>query len=206
MTSNSLSYNHLSSRTKALGAIHTTIMTSTSAFIDILSSPPNLEYFDAIHDEAVSVFQTEEDWGELASLHKLTRIDSAIRESMRLNPLFGRGIMQQVMHRSGVSLPDGSHVPQGQWLGVSLTGICNDERYYPDPHNYNPWRFSQAREKLALRNGTLGSDSTKSVDNDKPGNKPNGSYLSTSEDRFATFGFGKHSWFVGPLYDLTFLN
>ena len=174
-------------------------MTSTSTFIDILCSPPELCYFDAIHDEAVSVFQTEEDWGKLASLHKLTRTDSALRESMRLNPLFGRGTMQQVMHKNGVTLPDGNHVPQGQWLGVSLTGINQDARYYPDPHKYNPWRFSRAREELALKDETFGSDSTKPVDNDKPDNKPNGSYLSTSEDRFAPFGFGKHSWYVAPV-------
>ena len=174
-------------------------MTSTATFIDILCSPPELGYFDAIRDEAISVFQTEEDWGKLASLHKLTRTDSALRESMRLNPLSGRGTMQQVMHKNGVTLPDGSHLPQGQWLGVSLTGINQDERYYPDPHKYNPWRFSQAREELALKDGTFGTDSTQSVDKDKPDNKPNGSYLSTSEDRFAPFGFGKHSWYVAPI-------
>ncbi|MCJ1347657.1 hypothetical protein MMC31_005885 [Peltigera leucophlebia] len=192
----------------ALAATHTTIMTSTSTFVDILNSPPELGYFDAIHDEAVSVFQTEEDWGKQASLHKLSRTDSALRESMRLNPLFGRGTMQQVMHKNGVTLPDGNRVPQGQWLGVSLTGINQDERYYPDPHKYNPWRFSQAREEIALKHGTFGSDSTEpvdndkpdnKVDNDKPDNKPNGSYLSTSEDRFAPFGFGKHSWYVASI-------
>lgn len=167
-------------------------MTSTSAFIDILSSPPELGYFDAIYDEAVSVFQTEEDWGKLASLHKLNRTDSAVRESMRLNPLFGRGTMQEVMHKNGVTLPDGNHVPQGAWLGVCLTGISMDERYYPDPQKYDPWRFSRARDELALRGETLGS---KPIDDDKLDNKLNGGYLSTSEERFAVFGFGKHSWY-----------
>ena len=171
-------------------------MTSTSAFVDILSSPPELGYFDAIYDEAVSVFQTEEDWGKVASLQKLTRIDSAIRESMRLTPLFGRGTMQQVMHKHGATLPDGSHIPQGAWLGVSLTGITMDERYYPEPHKYDPWRFSRARDELALKGEMFGSDSTKPADDDKADNRPNGAYLSTSEERLAVFGFGKHSWYV----------
>lgn len=173
-------------------------MSCTSAFIDILSTPPELGYLDAIRDEAASVFQTEEDWGKLASLHKLTRIDSALRESMRLNPLFGRGTMQEVMHKNGVTLPDGSHIPQGAWLGVSLTGITMDERYYSDPHRYNPWRFSRAREELALNGETFGSDLTKPVGDDKSDDKPNAGWLSTIEDRFATFGFGKHSWYVPP--------
>lgn len=177
-------------------------MACTSAFIDILSTPPELACFDAIRDEAASVFQTEEDWGKLASLHKLTRIDSALRESMRLNPLFGRGAMQEVMHKNGVTLPDGSHIPQRAWLGVSLTGITMDERYYPNPHKYDPWRFSRAREQLALlKEETFASnpDSTKSIvgggnDNNKSDQKPNAGWLSTVDDRFATFGFGKHSW------------
>ena len=45
-------------------------MTTPSAFIDILSSCAELGYFDAIHDEAAPVCQTEEDWGKLASLLK----------------------------------------------------------------------------------------------------------------------------------------
>lgn len=81
--------------------------------------------------------------------------------------------MQEVIHKMGVTLPDGSHLPQGQWLGVSLKGITLDERFYSDPHNYDPWRFSRAREELK----TLGSDGNKPFNNDIPDNKPNGGYL-----------------------------
>ncbi|MCJ1349124.1 hypothetical protein MMC31_007360, partial [Peltigera leucophlebia] len=68
-----------------------------------------------------------------------------------------------------------------------------DERYYPDPSKYDPWRFSRAREERQ----SFGSDSTKPVDNDepddRPDNKPNGGYTSSSEDLFAVFGYGKHA-------------
>ncbi|MCJ1349125.1 hypothetical protein MMC31_007361 [Peltigera leucophlebia] len=79
----------------ALAALQSTKLRAISAFVDILSSPPELGYFDAIHDEAVSVFQTEEDRGKIASLHNLTRTDSALRESMRINPIFGRGVLHE---------------------------------------------------------------------------------------------------------------
>lgn len=118
---------------------------------------------------------------------------------MRLNPLFGRGTMQQVMHKNGVDLPDGNHLPHGAWLGVCLTGITMDERYYPNPHKYDPWRFSRARDELALKGGMFNSENTKNANDDKPEIKLNGGYLSTSEDRFATFGFGRHSWYVSLL-------
>lgn len=69
-----------------------------------------------------------------------------------------------------------------------------DERNYPDPHKYDPWRFSRAREELK----SFGSGSTKPIDDEEPDNKPNGSYLSTSDERFVAFGYGKHAWYVAP--------
>lgn len=134
----------------------------------------------------------EENWGKLASLHKLTRIDSALQESICFNPVFGRIAIQEVIHKSGMTLPDGSYLTQGQWLGVSLKGITLDEKFYSDLHKYNPWQFLQAREELQ----TLGSDGNKPVDIAIPDNKPNGGYLSTSDNRLMAFGYGKHAWYI----------
>lgn len=135
-------------------------MITTAVFLDLLSSPPELGYYEAITEEAASVFHKEEDFWELKSLYKLTRIDSAIRESMRHSPLSGRGIMKEVVQPNGVTLPSGQEVPFGVWLGVSISGISQDERYYPDPHKYDPFRFSRARTEVALleRNKRNGND------------------------------------------------
>lgn len=69
---------------------------------------------------------------------------------MRLNPLSGRGMMKEVVHPNGVTLPDGQKIPHGAWLGVSLSGINHDERYYADPDTFDPFRFSRARTEIAL--------------------------------------------------------
>lgn len=140
---------------------------------------------------------------------------------MRRNPLSGRGNMQEVVHPNGVTLPDGQKIPRGAWLGISLTGISHDERYYPDPHTYDPFRFSRARTEIALmeeknKNTTIDSATTVTkaavsekngvdvdystepaigkVDNNTDRNKLNGSWLSTTAEEFGTFGFGRHSW------------
>lgn len=203
---------------QALGAIHTTISTSATALLDILSSPPELEYYEAIHEEASEIFQNEEDWDKLASINKLTRIDSAIRESMRLNPSFGRVAMHEVLPKNGVTLPNGPHIPRGAWLGVALTGINLDERYYPGAHKYDPFRFSRARAEIAQMEENQKTESIKAVGekarevndsfteaavNEKQsnsgnavGSKPNGALLSTSQEEFPAFGFGRHSWYV----------
>ena len=139
--------------TQALAATHTTVGITTFTFLDLLSSPPELGYYEAIAEEAASVFHTEEDFWNVQSLHKLSRIDSAIRESMRRNPLTGRGIMKEVVHPNGVTLPDGQKIPLGSWVGISNLGISQDERYYPAPHKYDPFRFSRARTEIALIEG-----------------------------------------------------
>ena len=69
---------------------------------------------------------------------------------MRHNPLSGRGIMKEVVHPNGITLPGGQKVPFGAWLGISVSGISQDERYYSDPHNYDPIRFPRARTEVAL--------------------------------------------------------
>lgn len=69
---------------------------------------------------------------------------------MRLNPLSGRGLMNEVVHPNGVTLPDGQKIPHGAWLGVALIGINHDERYYADPDTFDPFRFSRARTEIAL--------------------------------------------------------
>lgn len=203
---------------QALGAIHTTISTSATALLDILSSPPDLGYYDAIYEEAAEVFQTEEDWDKLASINKLTRIDSAIRESMRLNPSFGRVAMHEVLSKNGITLPNGPHIPRGAWLGIALTGIHLDERYYPGAHTYDPFRFSRGRAEIAqmeekqktestetvggkpwegIESSTEAAASEKKSDSDRAvESKPNGALLSTSQEEFPAFGFGRHSWYV----------
>lgn len=183
-------------------------MAFTGTFLDLLSSPAEIGFYEAIAEEAASVFKTEEDFGNIASLQKLSRIDSTIRESMRRNPLTSRGFMQEVVHKSGITLPGGHKIPHGAWLAVSLTGIGQDERYYSDPHNYDPFRFSRARAEIALmdKNKKVSSrrtdgidDSTETASEKLTGtdcNKLNGSWLTTITEEFGSFGFGRHSWYV----------
>lgn len=183
--------------------MHTTIGTSAMTLLDILSSPPELEYYAALHEEAAEVFQSKADWEKFASINKLTRMDSAIRESMRLSPSFGRVAMHEVLPQKGVSLPNGPHIPRGTWLGIALSGIQLDERYYPAAHTYDSFRFSRGRAELALMEENRRTVPTKRIDKKTEDNvsasklvqdKSNGALLSTAQEEFSAFGFGRHSW------------
>ena len=101
-----------------------------------------------------------------------------------MNPAVGRGAMRQVINKDGLTLPGGHHLPQNAWVGVSVVDINRDDRYYVDPDQFQPFRF--VRSKLAS-------------DTEGPPNDP---YLATAEDKFMSFGYGRHSWY-GIITSLT---
>lgn len=181
-----------------LGAIHTTIMTATNTFLDILSSPPEFEYFDKLREEAAAVFKTEQDWLDSSSLGKLTCTDSSIRESLRKNPVLTRVVLREVVPKEGLDTPDGHHLPQGTWVGAPAVSLHHDERFYPKPHVYDPFRFAEKAPTKATANDSSlpdGKDSesgTTSATASKYGQQR----LSTTSDTYLAFGYGRHSWCV----------
>ncbi|KAL8793676.1 MAG: hypothetical protein Q9195_003725 [Heterodermia aff. obscurata] len=182
----------------SLGSIHTTILAATNFFLDLVSSPPEASYYESLRTEAASTFKTQEDWGKLASLFKLSLTDSAVRETLRISPPVGRGVMRQVMHRDGLTLPGGQHLPKDAWVGVSVHGINHDDRFYPDPDQFKPFRFARSEAKS--------SDEPSSPTTQDVEGPPNDAYLATAEDKFMSFGYGRHScpgrWFAAHLLKL----
>ena len=93
--------------------------------------------------------------------------------------------MRQVMHKDGLTLPGGHHLPQKAWVGVSVININRDDQYYVDPDQFKPFRF--------VRSPAVSSDTKPlSQDVEGPANDP---YLATAEDKFMSFGYGRHSWY-----------
>lgn len=126
----------------------TTSTAATNLFLDVLSS--NLDKTqEMIRLEAATFLQDEHSWGSVAVLRQLSFTDSAIKESLRMNPLQSRGLVKQVMPKSGITLLNGTHVPCGTWLGIPVRALQRDPALYPDPAQYNPSRFYQDTAALS---------------------------------------------------------
>ncbi|KNG90080.1 cytochrome P450 [Aspergillus nomiae NRRL 13137] len=151
--------------------------TCTNVLLDLLSSESEHAYLDSIREEAKSVFASSKKSGQPMS-HGLNRIDSAIRESLRMNSLSPRSLHRQVVRRGGVVLPDGQKVPTGTWLCVLSGNIQRDDDFYDDAQTYKPFRFVP---KLA------GAGSGKAP------------VLPLTNEKYLTFGHGRHAcpgrWF-----------
>lgn len=50
------------------------------------------------------------------------------------------------MPKDGLTLPDGSKVPQGTWIGVPIQAVQMDDRFYSKPDGYDPFRFARMKE------------------------------------------------------------
>ncbi|KAJ7880796.1 cytochrome P450 [Mycena olivaceomarginata] len=138
------SVHHLSYRIVLLnfGGITTTSIMVVNAILDIWSAPDVANVIAALHEEAQQVLQEHGEWSK-AALAKLHRLDSAIRESARVD---------------GFTLPNGLAVAKNSTIGVSMDGIHFDPEYYDNPTVYDPFRFSRPREELAAGKTRVNED------------------------------------------------
>ena len=97
--------------------------------------------------------------------------------------------MRQVIHKDGLTLPGGHHLPQNAWVGFSTVDINRDDNYYVDPDQFEPFRFVKSSAKPSSDIKPL---SPASQDVEGP---TNDAYLVTAEDKFMNFGYGRHSWY-----------
>ncbi|KAH8886988.1 cytochrome P450 [Thozetella sp. PMI_491] len=129
-------------------AIQSSIISITNTLFDIASSPNCADYMNMLREEDITTATARRlghgssPWGK-ATLARMTRVDSALRESMRLNGFVARGVMKMVTAREGVTLPDGSHIPYGTKVGIQAYSIHRDKDYYPDPEKYHAFRFAE---------------------------------------------------------------
>ena len=114
-----------------------------NVFLDILTTPPELNVYQNLREEATQAFPSESDWSDAAALENLVLTDSTIRESLRTNPMSARGLLREVIPEQGITLPDGKKVPHGTWIGAPVQAVHMDNRFYEKPEQYDPFRFAR---------------------------------------------------------------
>lgn len=159
----------------------TTIQLS-NILLDILGTAPELNVCDKLREETDSVLKAEGDWHNPASFNRLVVCDSVIRESLRCHPILIKGLTKEVVPIDGIQLPNGTHVPRGTWLGVPVLGIHRDERFYPEPSTYDPYRFSRLKQEREGEHQNRTSVSSGELD------------AASTSASFLGFGYGRHAW------------
>ncbi|KAJ8469311.1 hypothetical protein ONZ51_g9081 [Trametes cubensis] len=149
------------------GAIHTSSGTFTHALYNLAA---HTEYIQPLREEVESII-SEDGWSK-ASLGKMRKLDSFLKESMRL----ADGSLLSMFRKAvkDVTLSDGTRIPRGTLVAAASATAHTDGTRYPAPDTFDPFRFARLRE------GGVDAATKHQL-------------VNTSVD-FLTFGHGKHAW------------
>ena len=126
------------------GAIHTTSFTITHAIFDLFSS--SQETVNELRREVSSVLaQHGGEWNK-RSLQDMHKLDSLVREALRLNMSSTFGVPRLVIGREGFVTRSGIRIPRGNTIAVPGKNIGRDEAFYEDANTFKPFRFAEKRQ------------------------------------------------------------
>jgi cytochrome P450 len=129
--------------------IHTSTFTMTNVLLS-LNDAASVEkgYRAGIREEVIRVLAEEDGQWTKEGLTKMIRLDSAIRESMRIDTFSPRVSIRRVVAKEGITLGSGHHIREGNQIGLNSHGIHHDLDYYANPFEYDAFRFSRKREEF----------------------------------------------------------
>lgn len=123
-----------------MAGIHSTGATIVSIVYDLIAHP---EIVPELIEE-IKLAQAESPEWNKASLGKLRKMDSFMKESQRIHPV---GLV--TVQRASVkphTFSDGLHVPANTLMMFPTYEITHDPDIYPDPEKFDAWRFHRMRE------------------------------------------------------------
>ncbi|OQO04841.1 hypothetical protein B0A48_07858 [Cryoendolithus antarcticus] len=139
--------------------LHTSTFAIANTLLDILSSRNHAEILAALRNEAEQALRGPPEIWTRANILRLELADSAIRESQRLNQTTRKAVLRRVVAKEDLTLPDGTHIPKGIYIGLSAEGIHMDSDLYEAPEESRPFHFAgiDGREK-ARKLVSIGTD------------------------------------------------
>ncbi|PYH46905.1 cytochrome P450 [Aspergillus saccharolyticus JOP 1030-1] len=118
--------------------VHTSGVSATSVLLDILSYSDD-DLVGLLREEIVSI-ASDGSWNA-EDLAKAGLLESAVKESLRLNGINAVSPTRKVVATNGVDLDNGLHLPFGTKVGIPQYALHRDSDLYPSPDQFNPFRF-----------------------------------------------------------------
>ncbi|KAL1937274.1 hypothetical protein VTO73DRAFT_13883 [Trametes versicolor] len=120
------------------GSLHSPTVTLVFALYQLATSP---EYVQILREEVDGVV-AQDGWSK-AALGNMRKLDSFLKEVLRLNP---PGIWaQQRLALQPFTFSNGQTIPTGTMLACPVLSLHRDEEYYTDACEFAPWRHCDAR-------------------------------------------------------------
>ncbi|KAF8335539.1 cytochrome P450 [Amanita rubescens] len=123
-----------------LAAIHTATMSFTYILYDLATHP---EYVQPMREEVEAALQ-EGGWTH-ASIGKLSKVDSFVKESLRSSVIDAYSLKRQV--KKDYTFSDGTTIPAGNLVSVPMLPIHLDPEIYSNPKTFDGFRFEKMRKE-----------------------------------------------------------
>lgn len=165
-------------------AIHISTITTTNTIFDLVSPPSSESIIDALRQEANEVLAANNNTWTKQGLTQMYKIDSTIKESLRVRLMSAYGLLRAVVKKGGITTPyNRTYLPEGASVGIGVQAIHRGSNVYTQPDQYQPFRFADLRAAATAKveGGTTGA--LKAANFAFPSVSPT----------FQSFGFGRHA-------------
>ncbi|KAK0736574.1 cytochrome P450 [Apiosordaria backusii] len=126
----------------SFAAIHTTTMTTTNVFYNLAAYP---EYVSVLREEIRDVLAQHNNTFTSAALQAMKKVDSFIKETMRLDPAGFSSFQRRV--NKPFTLSNGQVIPANVMIEVPAHALAQDPEVFENPSQFDPWRFYNIRQK-----------------------------------------------------------
>ncbi|KAI9750790.1 MAG: hypothetical protein M4579_006311 [Chaenotheca gracillima] len=161
----------------------------SNTILDLVNAPPELNVIETLRQE-ISDVTAQDGEGALSKdqLGKMERLDSVIKESMRISHVSTVGIQRMVTAPNGIPVPGGRTVPKGFLVGTSAISLHLDDDYYPNAKEWRPFRFYEDSHRPS---DPKNDNSQEAKNTEFMRQKRNA--LTFTSDEFLAFGHGTHA-------------
>ncbi|KAH9208149.1 putative cytochrome P450 [Leptodontidium sp. 2 PMI_412] len=158
-------------------AIHAAAFAMTHAVLDIAAS--KVEYVHELPEEITSVLAEHGGQWNKRTLAAISKLDSTMRESARLNSAVITATNRMVIDPKGITTPSGVHMPKGTMVSTPSFPVFHDPLLYPDPDMFKPFRFAEKRAISAEKGGSYIQGARQA--------------WATTSPEYTAFGHGRHA-------------
>jgi cytochrome P450 len=117
-------------------------MLTLRSFYNLAAYP---QYIPELRDEIRTVLAEHGGVFTSPALQAMKKLDSFLKETMRLNP-GGTASFQRKVNKP-FTLSNGQVIPAGVVIEVPSAAISHDPEIFPNPDKFDPWRFFHLREQ-----------------------------------------------------------
>jgi len=155
--------------TATFAAVHTTSMVTTNVLYSLAAAP---EYLEPLREEIRTVKAAHGGKLDTRALQDLVKLDSCMKEAMRMFPAAITGFGRYV--RKPITLSNGQYIPAGVIIECPVDAIHFDQDTYSDADKFDGFRYYRLRQT---------GNTTEHAH----------SQFVSSNERDLAFGYGKHA-------------